>query len=85
MERETDNQKVSVEDILRLALKEVRDGTVGQQPNAKPISAVMCIIVEEEDGRHTMTGYRCGLTRLEEVGYLDLFKAQQIRKWQEMS
>ena len=77
IEREQDNTKVSVEDLLRYALKDVVN-----EKSSKPLSAIICIVSAEPDGRHTVTGYRCNLSRCEEIGYLDMFKAQQLAKWQ---
>ena len=78
LERETDNTKVSVEELLRLALKEVTDGDLKGATRA-----FMCIVVEGEDRRETLEGLRCGLSRSEELGYIEAFKMQSWKHWVE--
>ena len=78
VDREDDNKKVTVEELLRLVLKHVSDG---QFKNAK--RAIVCI-VDEGEGESpdwVLEGYRCGLERHEEIGVLDTFKAMRIRDW----
>ena len=78
VEREQDNKKVSVEELLRLALDDVVKGEI-----KKPLCAFICI-VDEGDGDNppwTLQGYRCQLSRHEEIGLIEVFKAQQIGKW----
>lgn len=77
VERETDNSKVSVEQILELALHHVRT----DQTDGKPVAAFICLILEDEGRSQTMKGYRCGLRRDQEIGYIELFKQMQIEKW----
>ncbi|HXF89575.1 MAG TPA: hypothetical protein VNK48_14560 [Xanthobacteraceae bacterium] len=76
IEREQDNKKVGVADLLRYALANIDKG---EHKDAK--RAILCIIEEHEDGRVTLDGYRCGLSRLEEVGYLEAYQAQRLRAW----
>ena len=77
VEREEDNKKVSVEELLRFALKTVRE------EKRKPKAAFVCVILEEDDGRLSLDGFRCQVSRAEEIGYLESYKQQQIRKWME--
>ncbi len=83
LERDGNNKKISVEDLLRLALKDVATGRIGDSPQARPVSCFLCIVVEESDEVWSTVGYRCGLSRQEEIGLIELYKAQQVRKWQE--
>lgn len=78
IEREPDNAKVSVEDLLKLALAHVQ---AGEYKNPK--SAIIVIVDEGEgdDSSWTLEGYRCGLHRQEEIGLLEAFKIKQIDKW----
>ena len=80
VEREQDNKKVSVEELLRLALKDVITGDV---KNAKRAVLILVSEGEGEDPAWVFEGYRCGLNRMEEVAVLDLFKVMQIKKWME--
>ena len=82
IEREDDNTKVTPEQLLALALKHLQNGEVGKVKEAKPIAAFLCIIMEEPDGGQTLEGYRCGLKRDQEIGYLEVYKQQEIRRWE---
>jgi hypothetical protein len=75
--KEDDNKKVGVADLLALALDDVKRGEF-----KNPTRAIICIVDEgaNEDG-WTFEGYRCGLSRDQEVGVLETYKVMQIRRW----
>ena len=80
-ERENDNTKISVEQLMELVLHHIREGKVGKSEQSKPAAAFVCIIIDEPDGTRELESYRCGLGRAEEVGYIELFKHIRVERW----
>lgn len=77
LRRETDNKNVSVEDLLEVALDDVRCGEF-----KNPTKAIIIIIDEVEgDGSSVVEGYRCGMSRPEELGWLEAAKQHTWRRW----
>jgi len=76
VEREEDNEKVSVAELLRLALKDVTSGEIA---NAK--RAVILVVREGADKSWKLESYRCGLNRPEEIGLLTTFVHERVEDW----
>lgn len=76
IEKEEDNSKVSVADLLKYALHDIETGEI-----TNPTRAVLLIVNEFEDGM-TIENYRCNMSRVEEIGYLALHHHNQIEKAQ---
>jgi hypothetical protein len=77
IKREDDNKKITVEDLMRLILDDLKTGDI----DGKPVAAFVCVISDLDNGCQELTGYRSGLMRHEEIGYIETYKTQQIKKW----
>jgi hypothetical protein len=77
LRRNPDNKDVSVRDLLALALADIDRGDF-----QKPTKAIIVIIDEVEgDGTSTVESYRCGMTRPEELGWLEAAKQHTWKRW----
>lgn len=75
IEREPDHRKVSVVDLLRLALKDATEG------ETKGATKAMIIVIEELEEKTEVVRYRCGVSRSEEVAHLEFAKVFAIDRW----
>lgn len=77
LRREADNANVSVRDLLSLALADIDDDAY-----KNPSRAIIIIIDEVEDnGGIAVETYRCGMTRPEELGWLEAAKQHTWARW----
>ncbi len=76
LRRAPDNTKITVEELLALALDDVRKG----EYNA---TKAIIVIVDEisDDGSSSVESYRCGMNRAEEMGWLEAAKQHCWRRW----
>lgn len=77
--RESDNRNISVEQALRWALGDALNPKEGKVP----FRALVIIEYLGEANRSQNLSYRANLTRLEELGLVDLHKAELIERWKE--
>lgn len=75
LRRENDNTKVSPAELLRLVANEIERGLIN--PNR-----MMVITIEPRpDNQSRIDTYRCGVTRAEEIGYLELARHKRMADW----
>jgi hypothetical protein len=75
--RQDDNDKLRPIDLLKMAVDDLERG---EHPHATRCIIILC---EEPEGsdRTEMIGWRCRMSRAEEVGFLEAWKAGSLRRW----
>jgi hypothetical protein len=77
--RADDNDKLTPAELLRMAAEDLERG---DYPHAT--RCIILIVEEPEDKnmRSPVHGYRCRMTRAEEIGYLEMWQHSTIERWQ---
>ncbi|MGE5510353.1 MAG: hypothetical protein ACM31O_03765 [Bacteroidota bacterium] len=75
VEREEDNRRVSVDELLRLALKDVK---ASDDRGAEPVRSMVLIVRQKPNGSESLDTYRCNMSRLEEIAYLELWRSRTV-------
>lgn len=73
--KEKDNEKVTPADLLEAIIDDIGQGMF---PHIKGIRVIVVEYSPNEDGGHVteIWGYRCGMKRHEEIGYLAMALAE---------
>lgn len=75
-ERAKHNSEVDGVTLLKLALKDIENGAYND-----PKQIIILIVDHSGDDESTLGSYRCGMSRVEEVGYMSMFTDICRRKW----
>lgn len=76
--RANDNADLTPRDLLRLAMEDLDKG---DYPRA---SKCLLLIIEADDDPEQKTihhHYRSGVTRAEEIAFLDMWKLREMERW----
>lgn len=74
--RTNDNLELTPRDLLRLALGDLDKGDY-----PRPRKCLILIVDEDDEKRLRLNPYRSGMTRTEEVAFLEIWKSERIDAW----
>lgn len=73
--REDDNANVKPVDLLQTIIADIQDGEFVAD------GVIVLLVNRPKDGDWTTESYRSGMTRTDEIAYLELAKSNRIRDW----
>lgn len=74
-ERAKHNSEVDAATLLKLALKDIEDGAYNDPKQ------VIVLVVDHIEGASVLASYRCGMSRVEELGYMYAFTDRCCNEW----
>lgn len=75
--REDDNANTKPIDLLQTIIADIQDGEIQAD------GVIVIAVHRPEDGDWSSERYRCGMSRTDELAYLELAKDSFIRDWRD--